>query len=61
MKNAVFWDLEPCGSCKSQRFGGTCRLQLKDRKNPRAKKCVSSWLTLLADYFYPEDGGDTFI
>jgi hypothetical protein len=23
MKNAVFWDITPCGSCKNQRFGGT--------------------------------------
>jgi hypothetical protein len=23
MKNAVFWDVMPCGSCKNQRFGGT--------------------------------------
>jgi hypothetical protein len=23
MKNAVFWDVTPCGSCKNLRFGGT--------------------------------------
>jgi hypothetical protein len=23
MKNAVFWDVTPCGSCKNRRFGGT--------------------------------------
>jgi hypothetical protein len=23
MKNAVFWDDTPCGSCKNRRFGGT--------------------------------------
>jgi hypothetical protein len=23
MKNTVFWDMTPCGSCKSRRFGGT--------------------------------------
>jgi hypothetical protein len=23
MKNGVFWDVTPCGSCKTQRFGGT--------------------------------------
>jgi hypothetical protein len=22
-KNGVFWDVTPCGSCKSRRFGGT--------------------------------------
>jgi hypothetical protein len=26
MKNGVFWDVTPCGSCKSRRFGGTKRL-----------------------------------
>jgi hypothetical protein len=29
MKNAVFWDVAPCGSCKSRRFGGTCHLHLQ--------------------------------
>jgi hypothetical protein len=23
MKNGVFWDVTPCGSCKNQCFGGT--------------------------------------
>jgi hypothetical protein len=23
MKNVVFWDVMPCGSCKNRRFGGT--------------------------------------
>jgi hypothetical protein len=23
MKNGVFWDVTPCGSCKIRRFGGT--------------------------------------
>jgi hypothetical protein len=23
MKNDVFWDVTPCGSCKNRRFGGT--------------------------------------
>jgi hypothetical protein len=23
MKNAVFWDVTPCGSCENRRFGGT--------------------------------------
>jgi hypothetical protein len=26
MKNVVFWDVEPCGSCRNRRFGGTYRL-----------------------------------
>jgi hypothetical protein len=23
MRNVVFWDITPCGSCKNRRFGGT--------------------------------------
>jgi hypothetical protein len=23
IKNGVFWDVMPCGSCKNRRFGGT--------------------------------------
>jgi type IV secretory pathway VirB3-like protein len=23
MKNGIFWDVTPCGSCKIKRFGGT--------------------------------------
>jgi hypothetical protein len=26
IKNGVFWDVMPCGSCKNRRFGGTLRL-----------------------------------
>jgi hypothetical protein len=26
MKNGVFWDVMPCGSCKNRRFGGAQRL-----------------------------------
>jgi hypothetical protein len=32
MKNAVFWDVAPCRSCVTQRFGGTYRLHLQSRK-----------------------------
>jgi hypothetical protein len=31
MKNAVFWDIMPCGSCKNQRFGGTYHLHQGDK------------------------------
>jgi hypothetical protein len=23
LKNGIFWDVTPCGSCKNRRFGGT--------------------------------------
>jgi hypothetical protein len=26
LKNAVFWDVTPCGSCKNRRIGETYRL-----------------------------------
>jgi hypothetical protein len=29
MKNGVFWDVTPCGSCKNLRFGGNYRLLLQ--------------------------------
>jgi hypothetical protein len=33
MKNAVFWDVTPRGSCKNRRFGGTYRLLHQGDKN----------------------------
>jgi hypothetical protein len=31
LKNAVFWDVMPCGSCKNWHFGGTYRLHHHDK------------------------------
>jgi hypothetical protein len=36
LKNAVFWDVTPCGSCKNRRFEGTYRLHHQVNKNQRA-------------------------
>jgi hypothetical protein len=33
LKNGVFWDVTPCGSCKNRRFRGTQRLLHQDDKN----------------------------
>jgi hypothetical protein len=33
MKNAVFWDITPCGSCKNRRFGWTLSLLHQGDKN----------------------------
>jgi hypothetical protein len=33
LKNGVFWDVMPCGSCKNRRFGGTWRLLHQGDKN----------------------------
>jgi hypothetical protein len=32
MKNGVFWDVTPCGSCKNRRFEGTYRLHYQGEK-----------------------------
>jgi hypothetical protein len=37
MKNAVFWNVTPCGSCKKRRFGGAYRFHHQGDKNRRAK------------------------
>jgi hypothetical protein len=37
MKNAVFWDVMPCGSCKNRRFGGTYHVHNQVNKNRRAR------------------------
>jgi hypothetical protein len=44
LKNAVFWDVTPCDSCKNQSFGGTYRLHHQGDKNRRARNNVSSIL-----------------
>jgi hypothetical protein len=33
MKNCVFWDVTPCGSCKNRRCGGTQRLPHQGDQN----------------------------
>jgi hypothetical protein len=44
MKNAVFWDVGPCSSCVSRRFGGTYRLHLQVRKIRELGTSLSRWL-----------------
>jgi hypothetical protein len=41
MKDAIFWDVSPCGSCKNQRFGGTYRLHLQGENNRRTKNMLT--------------------
>jgi hypothetical protein len=64
MKNAVFWDVTPYGSCKNRLFGGTYRLHHQGDKY-FFKACFGCWLLLtlfLARRFYhPDDGGDKFL
>jgi hypothetical protein len=33
MKNAIFWDVTPCGSCKNQYFGGLHCLHYQGDRN----------------------------
>jgi hypothetical protein len=47
IKNAVFWDVTPCGSCKIQRFGVMHRRYHREGTP--------------ADSFHPDDGGDAFL
>jgi hypothetical protein len=42
MKNIVFWDITPCGSCTYLRFRGTYRLHSRADKNPRARNNICS-------------------
>jgi hypothetical protein len=56
MKNAVLWDVAPCRYFINRRFGGTYRLHLQGRSNPRAINQLEQ-----IDVDYPEDGGDTFL
>jgi hypothetical protein len=46
MKNTVFWDVTPCGSCKNRRFGGTYHLHLHGDKNQRVRNNVSRSLAV---------------
>jgi hypothetical protein len=42
LKNAVFWDVTPYGSCKNRHFGGTYFLHHQGDKNQPARNNVSS-------------------
>jgi hypothetical protein len=42
-KNAIFWDVTPCGSCKNRRFGGTQRLHHQGDKNRLARNVSSNY------------------
>jgi hypothetical protein len=64
LKNAVFWDVTPCGSCKKRCFEGMFHLDQGDRNqqaNPwvsisSQRASVASSVTLFAGY-----GGGTFL
>jgi hypothetical protein len=59
MKNIVFWDVAPHGSCLNWRFGGTYRLHLQGRW--WSEESAVTCLTVISCFFTcPEDGGDMF-
>jgi hypothetical protein len=65
MKNAVFWDMAPCRYFVNRRFGGTYHPHFQGMRNPRAMnqrelQPPAYAGSLLADFLYPEDGGDAF-
>jgi hypothetical protein len=51
MKNAAFWDMVLCGSCKNQRFGGTYCL-LARRIGELGTLAVTSNYSMLRRHFY---------
>jgi hypothetical protein len=40
MKNAVFWDVVPCGFIINRRLGGTCCLHLQGKRNNARREKV---------------------
>jgi hypothetical protein len=50
MKNTVFWDVAPCRYFVNRRFGGTYRLHLQGRRNPRVmnqrEQLAVDWVTV---------------
>jgi hypothetical protein len=63
VKNAVFWDIAPCRSCVNRRFGGKYCLYIQGRKILiviQSAATSSRWF-LVRGFFYPEDGGYTFL
>jgi hypothetical protein len=57
MKNVVFRDVAPSGSCKNRRFGGNYRLRLQGRKIlVRIKAFLRSRF-----FFYTDDGADELL
>jgi hypothetical protein len=39
VKNAVFWGVSPCGSCKNSSLGGTCGLHHEVDQRARNVSC----------------------
>jgi hypothetical protein len=61
LKSTIFWDMTLCSTLKvNRRFGGTCRLNLQDRRLSRPRNHRESRWQLLGLFFNPEDWGYIF-
>jgi hypothetical protein len=58
MKNYVFWDMTPCGSCKKRRFAWTHRFHHKDENYRWARNICYLVLTFLSRWFLPQEPHD---
>jgi hypothetical protein len=56
MKNAVFWDVTPCGSCKNRGFEGTYRLHHQGGERSNIS-LISNRITLPKRLFLQEPHG----
>jgi hypothetical protein len=59
MKNALFWDVTPCGCCKNRRLQE--RIASIIRKLCASVDNYSRRCSQLADFCPPHDGGDTIL
>jgi hypothetical protein len=60
MKNAAFWDMTPCGSCKNRRIASIIRVARIGELGTTL--AVTSNRSMLLDNFcHPEDVGDTIL
>jgi hypothetical protein len=57
----IFWDVAPYRYCVNRRFGGTYRFHLQGIKSASEEATWAGVCRLVRGFFYPEEGGDTFL
>jgi hypothetical protein len=55
MKNSVFWDVMPCGSCKNRRFRGTYRFHHQSGKPHGVTSQKMAFLNVILNYIQDWD------